>query len=439
MRYKYLGLVFILFSGQPLADTLLDATRNAGATNSEIQAAIYQQLAMSEKSWQGLSGLLPTLQLNGSYSEQNQPKASYEAKVKRHDASIVISQPLFDLTKYADYLRGNTMKSGGEVELLITQQKLINEVVESYGRVLYLRDVLHAARIASKAYQEQLDHSKVAMRIGEATRIDVDEAQANLDVSQAKEIETENELLTAGAHYNRLTGLKYEQIEPITAQCLAAKKSFQTLPEKTILNKVLATNYDIRLAQLELELANNDVFATTSAHLPVVNLQASYGNNWSRGEGDNPLDSLFGTTSKTTSTNIGVTVSVPIFNGGMLLSQSREAAYKKEQARYQLIDTRRRIKEELHTAILNIHNTEALLFSTQRVIKSEKSKVASTSLGKTMGIRTQIDELNAQQRYYDAIRSNAEARFKLLNAKVGLARLMGELGYGVLSEITCSS
>ncbi|MEA1062453.1 TolC family outer membrane protein [Erwinia sp. HR93] len=439
MRYHHLGLALLMLPGFAKADTLLDAVKHAGATNAEMQAAIYQQLSSSEKEWQGIAGFLPSLQLTGSYTEQDQPKAAYAAKVTRHDWGLSLTQPLFDVSKYADYLRGKAMSQSGEIQLLKTQQKIINDVSDAYARVLYLRDVLHSAQVASKTYEKQLAQARAAMDMGDVTRIDVDEAQANLDVSRAKEIEAENELSAAGARYTRLTGLSYRQVEPIAAQCLVARKSFQRNSEKLLLNRALAQNVDVRLAETQMDIAHSDVVAATSGHLPVARLQASYGTNWSRGEGENPLDSLFGTTSKTTNSYIGVQVTVPIFNGGLALSQSREAAYKKEEARYQLIDTRHKIEEDLHTALLNINNSVALVTSTQRVITSEKSKVDSTSLGKDMGLRTQIDELNAQQRYYEAIKNNAEARFKLLSAKINLSRIMGDLGYNVLSDITCTN
>lgn len=437
MQYRILALAFFLTASQCHADSLMDAVRSAGAKNAEIQAAMYQQYAASEKRWQGIAGLLPSLQMNGSYNVQDQPNASYAAKVKRHDYALVVNQQLFDLSKYADFIRGQQMADKGDIELLKSQQKVMNDVAEVYSQVLYFRDVKHAAHIAASAYDQQLKKAKTAIRLGDVTRIDVDEAQANLDVALAKEIEAGNELVAAGNRYSRLTGLSYLNIQSIPEQCLIKQNTFQTRSEKSLFNKALATNVDIRLAQSSLDMADTDVLSATSAHMPVVRLQASYGSNWSRGEDQNELDSLFGTTSKTTNTNIGINVSVPIFSGGMQLSQSREASYKREEARYTLIDMRQKIKEDLATAILSIRNNEALFNSTKRIIHSEENKVASTAMGKSMGIRTQIDELNAQQRYYEAIKNNAEAKMKLLNSKVNLVKVTGDLGYTSLSEITC--
>ncbi|QKJ86071.1 TolC family outer membrane protein [Paramixta manurensis] len=439
MKFRISFFIGLFISHSATADTLLDAVRAAGASNAEIQAAIYQQLAGNEKRWQGLAGLLPTIQLGGSYTQQDQPRASYAAKVTRHDSSISLSQPLFDLTKYADYMRGKAMSESAEIELMKAQEKLISDVADAYANVLYQQEVLNAARHASKAYQHQLAQAQAAIKLGDATRIDIDEAQANLDVSQAKVIEAENELLTAGAQYQRLTGLNYAHIEAISPHCLLQNAPEATNSEKALFNQALAHNVDIKQAITQLNIAKSDVFATHSAHLPVVRFQASYGTNWSRGEGENELDRWFGTTSKTTNTNVGVTVSVPLFSGGLQLSQSREAVYKKEQARYQLIDIQQKIKQELRTSTLNIHNGRMLLTSSQKVIQSEGNKVNSTLKGKEMGLRTQMDELNARQRYYEAVKNNAEARYKLLTAKLTRARILGELGHLSLAKITCSN
>ncbi|VTP67233.1 Outer membrane protein tolC precursor [Serratia rubidaea] len=158
---------------------------------------MYRQLAGSEKSSQGLAGLLPTIQLSGGYNQQDQPKATYAAKVTRHNYAISLNQPLFDLSKYADYLRGRAIADSADIDLLRAQETLAYDVAEAYAGVLYQNEVHQAARAATQVYENELQQTTLAISLGNATRVDVDEAQANRDLFRAKEIEAHNNLSAA--------------------------------------------------------------------------------------------------------------------------------------------------------------------------------------------------------------------------------------------------
>ncbi|MEB6334356.1 TolC family outer membrane protein [Serratia rhizosphaerae] len=435
---KPLLLASVLFPCVVNATTLLEAIRNAGAVNPELQAAMYRQLAGNEKSSQGLAGLLPTIQLSGGYNQQDQPKATYAAKVTRHNYAISLNQPLFDLSKYADYLRGKAIANSADIELLRAQETLAYDVADAYAAVLYQNEVYQAARAATQVYENELQQTTLAVSLGNATRVDADEAQANRDLFRAKEIEAHNNLSAVATKYRRLTGLEHNAIAPISAACLLQGVPSANEKEPDLYQRALAHNSQIRSARAQWEIAKTGVYQAHSAHMPTVNFQASYGSNWSRAEDSNQLDEMFGSTSKTTNTNLGVSVSVPIFSGGQQMSQSREAIYTREQARYSLIDAQQKVKEELHNALLNVTNSRSLVTSTQQMIRSEQSKIRSTATGKKLGLRTKMDELNAYQSYYEAVKNNAEARYKLLMAKVAQAQSTGDLGHNAIAQISCS-
>lgn len=432
------GLLFLsnLYATSSGATTLYEAIQQAGATNPYLQAAINQQLAGAEKADQGLAGLLPVIELSGSYSEQNQPGAGYATETISHSNALTLNQPLFDVVKFADYLRGKAQANSAAIALLKAQQTLIYDVAEAYGKVLYQRQVLKAAHAAALVYGDTLHKTSMEMSLGDATRVDVDEAQANLDLYQAKEIDALNQLKLAGEKYIRLTGLDDQQISSLDIRCLL--RPAPPRDETALFQRVLAGNVEIRAAQAQWEEAKVGVIAATVAHLPTVNLQASYGTNWSRSESGNDVDQYLGSTYKSRDSRISINVSVPIFSGGGQLSRSREAAYSREQARYSLLDTQQKAKEDLRNAMLSIQNSYLLVGSTQRVVQSEKNKVNSTIIGKQQGQRTQLDELNARQNYYDAVNKNAEAVYNLYISRLALYKVMGTLGYSAIEELSCS-
>ncbi|MCM7773450.1 TolC family outer membrane protein [Enterobacter asburiae] len=434
MRMLRIMICVLLACKSANAATLLEAINAAGEWNSEYQAKKNAQLAGQEKWDQGLAGLLPTVQLDGNYTQQDQPSASYAAKVTRHNYSVNVSQPLFDVSKYADFMRGQALAKMADVEFARAQQKLISDVSSAYFEVLYQREVLQASRAAMKVYGRQLAQAKAALELGEGLRMDVDEALANYDRASSDQIAVTNALDVANINFHRLTGLDAEQIDTISESC-AARPPSQDL--KTLLMRSDADNLDIRYATFQVAQTQADVTAAYGSQLPVVNLQAGYGGNWSRGEDENVWDSVFGTTSKTRNTTIGVVVSVPIFNGGGQMSRAREAAYNREQAKDLLEDARSRAQQDTRAAWLDITNGIALLKAQHQAVNSAENKVKSTEYGREMGLRSGLDELNARQRYYDVIRELADARYNLLKSRIKLLSVTGQLGFTSINALTC--
>lgn len=430
---RVLVLVFF-FPSLLQATTLLEAVNAARRYDAGFSAALEEKKAGNEAFDQGIAGLLPSINLEGGYAKQDQPHVKYAAAVKRHNYSVNLNQPLFDLAKFAAFQRGSAMSDLADAEFIVAQQTLIRDVSDAFFRVVYQREVLEVAVSAIRVYGQQREQARAALRLGEGTRTEVDEAQANYDDAQAKEIAARNDLEIAGTAYTRLTGLIADGIEPVSSQCYRLTQQ-ENMQQALLLAQ--RNNAEIRKASTQVAQARSNVVSATAAHLPVVNLQASYGGNWSRGEDENVLDNIFGTTSKTKNTLVGVNVSLPLFAGGGQLSASRETLNRLNQAKYALENTRRQVNQQTRTAWLNITNGRALLKACQKAALSANSKVKSTRYGRELGLRTTIDELNAEQKYYDAMQNEAESRYKYLSAGIQLLALQGTLDDPMLQQFSC--
>jgi outer membrane protein len=415
--------------------TLQEAVLAASVYDSEISAARYAQKADSQKRIQGFASLLPVVSLNGSYIKQDQPKATYAAGVTRHNYSINLTQPLFDISKYAAWKRGDAIANYSDITLMQAEQKLIASVADAYFHILYQRDVLNSAINAKSAYAKQLRQTQVALQVGEGTRLERDEAQANYDRAVADEIAAKNDLEDASMIFRRITGLNPDEIQPVDMTCILhfpVSNDFKGLQQQAVQN-----NLNVRAALFQLEQTKADVIAAHGAHLPVVTLQAGYGTNWSRAEESNLLDVVFGTTSKTRSSSIGINVSVPLFSGGAQISQSVEAVRRREQGKDLLEDARRKARQETQSAWLKLKNGHSQYLAEQKALASAKSKVGSTSYGRKVGLRTIIDELNAEQGYYKTLQELAKVQYEYLNARLKLSLELGELDYSVLEQFRC--
>lgn len=426
--------ILLLFVSSAHATDLADAVNAARGFDAGFAAAHDAQLAGREKRWQGLAGLLPRAQLDGAYTKQDQPTAAYAAAVRRHNVTASIVQPLFDVTRFAQFRRGSALADEADVEFTKAGQTLISTVADAYFDVLHAREVLQAVEAARKTFQAQFDRARAALQVGDGILTDVDEARANLDDALARKVGTQNDLEVARGTFRRLTGLDADTIDPVEWRCVPDTMPFDL---RAAMDEAARENLDVRIAEERLDQSKADVVAATGAHLPLVSLQATYGTNWSRGANENVLDNVFGTTSKTRSTTVGVTVTIPLFAGGGQLSASREAYRRRDQSRDAVEDARRKAREAARASYLGIVNGLAMMRARERAVASADSKVKSTRYGRDVGLRTQIDELNAQQRYFEALRDVADARYRYLRARIQLSAALGTLSDADVASLAC--
>jgi outer membrane protein len=434
VKVKYFCCLVLLFSPVLHATSLLQAVNAARRYDAEFSAAFQAKKAGNEAFNQGLAGLLPTISVDGSYTKQDQPHASYSAAVKRHNYGINLSQPLFDMSKIAAWQRGNATSDLADMAFISAQQKLIRDVADAFFAVVYQREVTEVAISATRVFEKQHAQAVASFRLGNGNRTEVDEAQANYDEAEAKEITARNDLEVANAAYSRLTGLNADEIRPVSTQCY---RPSQLGGLKEVMLQAQRNNVEIKKATEQLEQSKSDLVGAAGANLPTVTLQGTYGGNWSRGETRNYWDTVFGTTSKTRNTLIGINVSIPVFSGGGQLSATREAIDRRNQARDLLEHARRKVSQDTRTAWLNITNGQALLKARKKAASSADNKVKSTRYGRDLGLRTTIDELNAEQKYYDSLQKIAEARYKYLSSTFDLLVLSGTLDDRILVAFDC--
>ena len=418
------------------ATTLQQAAQAALNYDSALQASQQTSEADKQKYWQGMSGMLPTLTLEGSWNRQEQPDKKYQSGVTSHNYDVRVRQPLFDMSKYAGWRKGVAIANTAEAQARLAEEKLLGTVASAYFTVLYQQEVLQAAQAASHNFKQQMEKLQAGLNNGQNTRTEVDEAKANYAIAQAKQIEASNQLRLAGEAVRRLSGINPDTLEPVNFQCL------KSTPYASLTEAISASqqrNTDIKVAMFQHDQADADVLAADAAHLPVVSLYASYGKNWSRNDNDQNFlyDAIFGTNSKSNNLQYGVNVSVPLFAGGSQLSQSFEAAYRREASKYTTIEAQRKAVQETRSAWLSLTNGKALIDAQKNAVSSAREKVISVKYGREMGFRTVNDEMDAQQKYYNALKDQAEARLNYLNALLNLAQSTGSLSIEMLNFFQC--
>ncbi|MEN4935661.1 TolC family outer membrane protein [Pantoea agglomerans] len=439
MKFYNFKIAFIVLSCVPFgsyATSLQQAARAALTYDSALQSSQMTSEADQQKYWQGMAGMLPTLTLEGNWDRQEQPDKKYQSGVTNHSYDLSVRQPLFDMSKYAGWRKGVAIANTAEAQSKKAEEKLLNSISNAYFSVLYQQEVLQAAKAASHNFKQQQQKLQAGILNGQNTRTELDEAKANYALAQAKEIEASSQLLLAGEAFRRLSGVSPDTVEPVNFQCLNASP-YASLTDA--INASQQRNTEIKIAQFQNDQADADVLAADGAHMPVVSLYARYGKNWSRNDNDDNLlyDAIFGTNSKSNNLQYGVNVSIPLFAGGSQISQSYEAAYRRQAAKYSTMEAQRKAATDTRSAWLSLTNGKALINAQKNAVESSREKVVSVQYGREMGFRTVNDELDAQQKYFSALKDQAEARFNYLNALINLAQSTGSLSIDMLNFFQC--
>jgi outer membrane protein len=177
------------------------------------------------------------------------------------------------------------------------------------------------------------------------------------------------------------------------------------------------------LAQLaNQEIANREIERQRAGHYPTVDLVATYGQN-------KTVITFAGAplNNESTTGTVGVQVSVPLFQGLGQESRVRESAHLLDRARAEVDFARRNAAQQARQAWLGVANGIAQTAALRAAQVSSQSSLDANKLGYEVGVRINIDVLNAQQQLYVTRRDLAKARYDTLLAQLRLKAAAGQL------------
>jgi len=424
---KTLGLSLALTLGlapQAYAADLLQYYRDALTHDANFEAARYSLMAGREKLPQGLSELLPQITATGSDTYNTttivQPpfpifNLSYPARA----FTVQLTQPLFRWANFQEYEQSKLEVARSEAQFVQAQEDLIVRVAQAYFDVLEAQDSITFLTAQEKAIAQQLASAKRNFEVGTASVVDSNEAQSRYDLAVAQEIAARSDLEIKQSALEQIIG------QPVgTLAALRPDVQLNT-PEPAKLETWVSTsrqqNPSVAQALAALEIAKRQVEVNRAGHYPTVDLIAA------RQYGRAPTSILPPELGVTTQNAIGIQVSVPIYSGGMVSSKVREAIALEEKASSDLEVARRSAAQNARQAFVGVTSGLAQVHALEAAERSSQSSLESNQLGYQVGIRINIDVLNAQQQLFSTQRDLARARYDTLLNSLKLKSAAGTL------------
>lgn len=405
-------------SAQSLME-LYDAARGYDATYLAARA-----LADSAqyKLAQGRALARPTVGLTASAEQE----ASHNDITGRQDTTTVQAGVG---AEYWLLNRGNTATISqaerqaivAQADLQTAEQELIVRVAQAYFDVLAAQDTLSTAQASKKAISEQLASAKRNFEVGTATITDTREAQARYDLATAQEIAADNDLRTKRIALDQLVGRNAVAPQalkvPVLLPALAPAN-----PDEWV--KFVDDAPGVRKAQLGYEVAKLETEKANAASLPTLKLTGSVGG--SRGKGSLALDSA----NNALSARVGVAMEMPLYAGGAIDNRKKETVALEEQARNSYEAARRIVAQSTQQAFFGVQSGTAQVKALEAAESSSKLALEATQLGYRVGVRVNLDVLNAQTQLFTTQRDLARARYDVVLNSLKLRQAAGVLAAG---------
>jgi len=424
-------IVSPLFASPLFAADLMQVYREAQNNDPTFAAARATLDAGREKTPQARAGLLPSLTLSGNtvwnqteISAHNGPTIT-KPNYNSNGYQLTLSQPLFRWQNWVSYDQSKMQVAQAEANFVQARQDLILRVSQAYFDVIYAIENLTAVRANKAAIGQQLESAKKNFEVGTATITDSHEAQARYDLAQAQEIAAESDLEVRQHALAAIIG------KPAGPLATTRKDAALTTPQPSDMNQwVAAAEKDsiaVQVQQATADIAAREMDKQRAGHYPTVDLVANHGYSKSFASTIGLADTDF--------TNIGVQLNIPLFQGGLTVSRQREAAANRNAAQSGLDAARRGAALSARQYYLGVTNGLAQVKALKAALVSSQSALESNKLGYEVGVRINIDVLNAENQVYVTRRDLAKATLDTLMAQLRLKAATGALGEDDVAQI----
>lgn len=434
--------VLAVLAGQMYAAQALDLVsayqRAAGYDPAQL-AADEAVVAGREKAKQGDALLKPRIDLQVGVSHVDdhmtgdvppalQSVLPTNSNGTTRQATVQLTQPLYDAKATAGKKQLHQYAKLAEIQYDQAQQGLIQRVAEAYFGVLSAQEVLRVTLAEKVAIGMQRDRAQARFDVGRGKVTDLHEALARYDQVLTKEINARSTLELRRAQFEATTGVPADGLADLAVNLTATPPEPDSLLAWQLKGEELATAVKLKQAQLEIAKAEIDKHRVEGR--ASVSLVASYSKRDQSG-GLSPLVAASGDNMGV----IGVQFSMPLYAGGGLDSQEREALAHNREAEQQLMASKRDVRLQVQDAYLAVRTGVSRITSSEQSLVSARKALEATTLGRDVGTRTELDVLEAQQRAFNAELDLVHARLDYLLGRIHLAAAAGDLSVQDLRAI----
>ena len=413
------------------AQSLVDMYEAARGYDATFLSARNLFDANQTKAEQARAGLLPSATVTGSvqrsqlylYPDQGGTAANVDRVFGSKSATVSASQPLYRPANVAAYKQGVKQVELADAQLIAAEQDLVIRVSQGYFDVLASQDSLNFVKAQKSAVAEQLAFAKRNFEVGTSTITDTREAQARFDLVIAQEIAAENDLRVKRLALDLLVGKDNTQPKPLDGPvALPALESDSVGAVERWVTLSQDQHPSIKQARIGLDVAELETQKAQAGHKPTVDLVGSY--TGTRNDNGTSVSSVG---SRIHIGTVGINLTVPLFAGYATQGRIKETLALEDKARNDLEGIRRAVAQGTRTAYFGVVSGQGQVKALEAAEASSQSALDANKLGYQVGVRINIDVLNAQSQLFQTKRDLAKARYDVLVGGLKLRQANGTL------------
>jgi outer membrane protein len=463
----------LLCVGPVSAADLLAVYQRALQNDPQLREAENTRLAALEAKPQALSALLPQLSGTGLISRerdsgtQNQtqalslppcagtalptdltpcapagtPTTIFESfgftgrtNTTTHHYTVDLHQSLFKWGNWVALQAADAQVAQAEADYQAARQDLMSRVAQSYFNVLGAQDDVEAQQFALTSVNRQLEQAESRYEIGLIAVTDVEEARASHDTTAAAVIAAKRALASAQELLREITGDPFDYLaRPIEPFELASP---DPISEDRWVEMALQQNLSLVSSRLAADIARDNISIARGGHYPSLDLVGSAGKITTNGVNVFPDGSpAGGQTLDQNQRSIGIQLTFPLYSGGMVSSQVRQATYRHRAAKERLERTARQTEHDARDAYLGVLSEISRVKALRRAVESNMTALRATESGYEAGTRTAVDVLQSRQQWVQAQTDYAHSRYDYMLNVIKLQQAAGTLTEQSLSSL----
>ncbi|EFO47322.1 TolC protein, partial [Vibrio parahaemolyticus AQ4037] len=405
------------------ADSLAEIYDLAKQNDPQLLSVAAQRDRAFEAITSSRSALLPQINLTAGYN-LTRGDTEYDSNLisdvsndsNALTAGVNFSQELYNRASWITLDTAEKSARQADATYAAAQQGLILRVSQAYFEVLRAQDNLVFVRAEKAAVGRQLEQTKQRFEVGLSAITDVHDAQAQYDAVLADEVLAENDLINSYESLREITGQEHKNLNVLDTNRFSATRT--NSPAETLIDEAKTKNLSLLSARISQDIARDNISLASSGHLPTLSLDGGYNyGDTSNSARDNTTDNF----------NIGVNLAVPLYTGGNVTSQTKQAEFAYVAASEDLEAQYRSVVKDVRAQNNNINASIGALKAYEQSVVSARSALEATEAGFDVGTRTIVDVLDATRRLYDANKNLSDARYNYILSVLQLRQAVGTL------------
>ena len=396
------------------AADIMDVYNRSLNFNNDLKIITNDQKISQEVYSQTSSNIFPEVSITANTQEINVNKYTGTGMQKDYStesASLIITQPLLRLYFFDELNKAESIVKKSEINLAEFKKDLIVKSAELYFNLINAKNSVAAGEVKLDSMLIKYESAKKLFDNGYISDIELNKYRNNYEMTMVEKQILVNELDMVKQDVYIFTGREILDIHNLNH---TIEIPLSTYDANSLISKALVSFDSIKSALLDVDISRDEMKSNKSKHYPTIDLNATYDYS------DTSSGSRLGKQTRESNT-IGLTINIPIYQGGFQKSKVTEARYKYKNAKINLDHLRRTIRKEILDNINNYNLLKSLVIVKRDRYNDVNQDYLTISQGADVGLYTDVEikdaEYNLMVAKNDLIKSTLDLLLVDLNLK----------------------